>query len=171
MKPVLLNFSSQKARKQWRRDWSVLALSLLLLIFVIREAQTLQDKQLQRLQNQAASQQAQQALILSGSDPQQEKLARSMAESLNLPWYELLAALESIKTMHPEVYLTSVLPDARKQQLVISGQVARLDLLLSYIDALNQHALFSDTLPVSQQQAVTAGRGMTFTLKTVWQHE
>lgn len=169
MKPLTLNFSRQSARRQRRRDWSVLVLSLLLLVFVAREALTVQ----QGLEKKVAesAQQSRKMSITAPVDPEKQKLARSMADSLNLPWYELLEALEAVKELHPNVFLRQVLPDARKQQVVISGDVKQLELLLAYIDSLNQHRLFSDTLLVSQQPAIPVSNGMAFTLKMVWHHE
>lgn len=170
MKPLILNFSNQAARRQQRRDWTVLVLSLLLLVFIGREALDLHEK----AQKQQQAQQTKQAQVLRISepvDPERQKLAQSMAKSLNLPWYDLLDALESVTAEHPEVFLKSVLPDARKQQIIISGEVKRLELLLTYIDALNGHALFRDALPLNQQQIVPVSAGMAFTLKLEWHHE
>ncbi len=169
MKPLELNFSRQPMRKRRRRDWSVLVLSLLLLVFVGREAATLRQHQLKQVV--VESEQNRIVQLAAPGDPEKRKLAQSMADSLNLPWYELLEALESVKKQHPEVYLKAVLPDAGKQQVVISGEVKRLGLLLAYIDTLNQHSLFTEVLPVSQQQIVPVSNGMAFTLKLEWRHE
>lgn len=170
MKPLQLNFSRQALRRKRRRDWSVLVLSLLLLVFVGREAFDKQT-QLQLAKQQYLAERENVVQMIVPLDPEKQKLARSMARSLNLPWYELLQALESVKTQHPDVFLKSILPDARKQQVLISGEVKRLDQLLAYIDSLNQHELFGDALPVSQQQTVPVSNGMTFTLKLEWHHE
>lgn len=169
MKPLELNFSRQPMRKRRRRDWSVLVLSLLLLVFVGREAATLRQHQLKQVVVELEQNRIVQ--LAAPGDPEKRKLAQSMADSLNLPWYELLEALESVKKQHPEVYLKAVLPDAGKQQVVISGEVKRLGLLLAYIDTLNQHTLFTEVLPVSQQQIVPVSNGMAFTLKLEWRHE
>lgn len=169
MKPLKLNFSHQAQRRQQRRNWTVLVLSLLLLVFIGREALTIQ-----RSHESQAMKRTEQSRVLQMTapvDPEKQKLAQSVADSLNLPWYELLEALESVKQQHPEVYLREVLPDARKQQVVISGDVKQLGALLAYIDSLNQHRLFSDALLVSQQQAVPVSNGMAFSLKVVWRHE
>lgn len=168
MKLLDMNFSGLAKRKRRRRDGTVLLLSLLLIVFIAREATTLQqfDKQ------QKQSSHSQQSMVISTPvDPAARKLAETMANSLNLPWYELLAALESVKQQHPDVFLTAVLPDARKQQVVIGGEVQRLEQLLSYIDSLNAEPLFKEVLLVNQQQTKPATTGMSFTLKLEWEHE
>lgn len=169
MKPLRLNFSQQAVRRQRRRDWTVLVLSLLLLVFIGREAMSLQQE-LQR-QETKQRQQAQQTRITAPVDLEQQKLARSMADSLNVPWYDFFEAMESVKRQHPDVFLNSLLPDARKQQVVLSGQVKQLDQLLGFIDDMNRHRLFSNALLVSQQQLAPVSDGMGFTLKLVWRHE
>ena len=169
MKPLELNFSRQPIQKRRRRDWSVLVVSMLLLVFVGREATTLRRHQLKQVV--VKQEQSRVVQLAASGNPEKRKLAQSMADSLNLPWYELLEALESVKKQHPEVYLKAVLPDAGKQQVVISGEVKQLGLLLAYIDTLNQHSLFSEVLPVSQQQIVPVSNGMAFTLKLEWRHE
>lgn len=168
MKPLRFNFSQQAVRRQRRRDWTILVLSVLLLVFIGREALSLQQE-LQRQQTKQR-QQVQQTQITAPVDQEQQKLARNMADSLNLPWYDLLEAMESVKQQHPDVFLNSLLPDARKQQVVMSGQVKQLDQLLGFIDDLNRHQLFSDALLVNQQQLALSD-GMGFTLKLVWRHE
>lgn len=169
MKPLKLNFSHQAERRQQRRNWTVLVLSLLLLVFIGREALTIQrSHESQVMKRTEQSRVLQMTTVV---DPEQQKLAQSVADSLNLPWYELLEALESVKQQHPEVYLREVLPDASRQQVVISGDVKQLGALLAYIDSLNQHRLFSDALLVSQQQAVPVSNGMAFSLKVLWRHE
>lgn len=169
MKPLILNFSRQTRRRQRRRDGSVLALSLLLLVFVGREALTIQESfKSQEIQR---TEQSHELSMTAPVDPEKQKLARSMADSLNLPWYEMLEAMESVKQKHPDVFLKAILPDAGKQQVVISGEVKQLQQLLAYIDTLNQHRLFSDALLVSQQQMVPVSDGMSFTFKLVWRHE
>lgn len=169
MKSLRLNFSHQASRRQRRRDWSVLVLSLLLLVFVGREALSIQ----QRLDSQSikTAEKSRVLNIAAPVDPEKQKLVQSVADSLNLPWYELLEALELVKQDHPGVFLREILPDVRKQQVVISGNVKQLEPLLAYMDSLNQHPLFSDTLLVSQQQATNDANGMAFTLKLVWRHE
>lgn len=168
MKPIILNFSRQAERRQRRRDWTVLLLSLVLLVFIGRE--TLSIKQDLELQETQSRQQTQEMMMTAPVDPEQQKLARNMADSLNLPWYELFDAIESVKQHHPDVFLNAILPDARKHQVVMSGQVSRLEQLLLFIDELNQHRLFSDALLVNQQ-LTPVNNGMSFTLKLVWRHE
>jgi len=165
MKPIALNFSKQLARKQRKRDLSVLVLSLLLIIFMGREALMLSEQRAEQSQAKSARQEILRPTFI--IDPEQQKLAQSMADSLNVPWYELLMALESVTQAHPEVYLHSIEPDARKNEVIISGEVKRLEILLPYIDSLNQHALFSHALPVNQQ-LVAVSNGMAFTLKVEW---
>ncbi len=169
MKPLLVNFSKLSARKQRRRDWTVLLLGMLLIVFIAREGLSVQQQQ--NTQQDIAKRSTESVEVIAPFDPEKRKLAETMAHSLNLPWHELFAALEEVKQQHEEVYLTALLPDVRKRQIIIEGEVKHLQQLLAYIDSLNQHALFSDVLPVSQQQTQPVANGMSFTLKLGWRHE
>ncbi len=169
MKAVMLNFSHQSQRRQRRRDGTVLVICLLMLVFVGREALSIKQELLS--QQSKSEQQKEAQHILSPVDPLKQKLAYEMADSLNLPWYELLEALETVKKPHQAVFLKQVIPDTRKHQVVINGEVKELDSLLAYLDSLNQHPLFSNALLMSQQQIVPVNSGMAFSLKMEWHHE
>lgn len=162
-----MNFSNLAQRKRRRRDGTVLLLCLILIVFIAREAFTLQQNRVQQTQ----SSEAEQTLSVSVPvDPESQKLAMMMANSLNLPWYELLASLESVKQQHPDVFLNAVLPDARKKQVVIGGQVKKLDQLLAYIDGLNKEPIFREVLLVNQQLDLNTADTL-FTLKLEWDDE
>lgn len=169
MKPLALNFSHQLSRKQRRRDWIVLALSAVLIMVVLTEIRQLQQQQSPSNVESRPEQTRHQAELLVAS-PRQQRQLQSMVQSLNLPWYELLSALELIKQEHPDVYLIAILPDVANQQILLRGEAKTLDSLLSFIDSLNQHAMFRSALPLNQQQIIPKAGSMLFTLKLEWRH-
>jgi len=168
MKSIDLNFSSQLQRQHRRRDLLMLIIILLLLAFVSNEY-WINNQQLEQriVQHQPLAQQRIMA-PLSERDRARQKLAASLVTSLNTPWYQMLDALENVKQNFPEIYLTTLVPDVQKQNIVLSGQVARLDTLLAFVDALNEQSLFNDVLPLSQRELVSNGNGIEFSLIVGW---
>lgn len=169
MNALSLNFSRQRLRKQRRRDWIVLVLSAVLMMVVLMEIRQLeQQHSVATVESQPAQTRSQAELLL--SEPRQQRQLQTMVQSLNLPWYELLSALESIKQAHPEVFLTAITPDVTNKQILLRGQAKTLDILLAFVDALNQQEMFNSALPLSQQQIIPKADGMQFTLKLEWRH-
>jgi hypothetical protein len=168
MKRIDLNFSHQMTQHRHRRDLLIVIVSLVVLMFLIAEymANTQQLAQ-QNLTQQPVVEQLVNPGI-SERDLRRQQLAHALAASLNTPWYQMLDAIEVVKQQHPEVYLKSILPDANREEILITGQVERLDMLLSFIDSLNKQALFDDVLPLNQRQLVSDGKGIEFSLKMRW---
>lgn len=169
MKALALNFSRQRLRKQRRRDWVVLVLSAIVLVVVLTEIRQLQLQHTAvTIENRPKPTRTQVETIL--TEPRQQRQLQAMVQSLNLPWYELLSALEQIKQEHPDVFLTAVVPDVTNKQVLLRGQTKTLDNLLAFVDALNKQQTFRSALPLNQQQIVPKADGMQFTLKLEWRH-
>jgi hypothetical protein len=168
MKRIDLNFSHQMTRHRHRRDLLIVIVSLVLLMFLISEymANTRQLAQ-QNLEQQPVVEQFD-SPVISERDLRRQQLAHALAASLNTPWYQMLDAIEIVKQQHPDVYLKSILPDTNKEEILITGQVEQLDMLLSFIDGLNKQTLFDDVLPLNQRQLVSGGKGIEFSLKMGW---
>jgi len=168
MKRIDLNFSHQITRYRHRRDLLIIIVSFVVLMFMIGEymanrQQLAQQKlAMQPVVEQLASP------VISEHDLRRQQIARDLASSLNTPWYQMLDAIERIKQQHPKVYLKTILPDANKEEIIITGEVEQLDMLLNFIDGLNEQALFDDVLPLSQRQLVSGGKGIEFSLKMGW---
>lgn len=169
MKALSLNFSRQRLRKQRRRDWIVLVLSVVLIMVVLTEIRQLQQQHsVATVESRPEQTRSQTELLLIA--PRQQRQLQTMVQSLNLPWYELLSALELIKQEHPDVFLTAIEPNVTNKQVMLRGQAKTLDNLLAFVDALNKHAVFRSALPLSQQQIIPKVDGMQFTLKLEWRH-
>lgn len=168
MKRVDLNFSHQMTQHRHRRDLIIVIVSFVLLMFLISEymANTRQLAQ----QNLAHQPVVEQLLspVISERDLRRQQVANALATALNTPWYQMLDAIESVKQENPDVYLKTILPDANKQEILITGQVEQLDMLLSFIDGLNKQALFDDVLPLNQRQLADGVKGIEFSLKMGW---
>jgi hypothetical protein len=169
MKALTLNFSRQRLRQQRRRDWVIVLLSVVLLVVVLTEIRQIRQQH-KAITIESSPKPTRSQVETQFSEPRQQRQLQSMVQSLNLPWYELLLALEQIKQSHPEVFLTAVMPDATNKQIILRGQTKTLDNLLAFVDALNQHPAFRSALPLSQQQVVPKADGMQFTLKLEWRH-
>lgn len=169
MKALSLNFSRQRLRKQRRRDGIVLVLSAVVMMVVVTEIRQLQQQHsVTTVESRPEQTRSQAELLL--SEPRQQRQLQAMVQSLNLPWYELLSALEAIKQEHPDVFLTAITPDVTNSKIMLRGQAKTLDSLLAFVDALNQQETFSSALPLNQQQIIPKAEGMQFTLKLEWRH-
>ena len=169
MSGLTLNFTRQAEKRRRQRELAVLLLSLLMLAFIGRETVLLKQQPHENVPTMNAEQQ--QIRVLTEQDKQAQQLALSVAEALNTPWLEMLAALEDVKQQHPDVYVKTILPDARKGEIFISGEVKKLGDFLRYLDALNAQTMFTDSLPISQQQLIPVSDGMAFSLKLEWRYE
>ena len=168
MTPLTMNFSKLASRKQTRRDRLLLSVGMILIAFIASEIFKIQEQH----HSKQATLTAPSVIQLSESvDPALRKLAESMAVSLNLPWYDLLLSLESVKQNHPDVYLTAVLPDSRKKQVILSGEVKQLGELLAFLDSLNASERFNEALLLNQQQSESAPERVMFSLKMEWQYD
>lgn len=168
MKAVSLNFSHQLIRRQRRRDLVILVLSVVLILVVMTNLREVQQDIAVTTQNRTEFKRSQ--VVAIASDPRQQRQVQAMVQSLNLPWYELLTALEKIKQQHQDIFLTAIMPDAANKQVILDGEAKTLDNLLAFIDDLNNEVIFRSALPLNQQQVIPSANGMQFTLKLEWRH-
>jgi hypothetical protein len=167
MKYLALNFTSQARRQRQRRVLTVILLCGLLLVFLVNEYLSNQQRIAAISRPQQTAEPQLTITMPSEQELQRDRLAHALADTLNTPWIEMLAAIETVKQQHPDVYLKVMQPDARKGEIVVSGEVKRLEQLLAFIRSLNEQTLFYNVLPFSQRQAATGG-GMEFSLKIGW---
>jgi hypothetical protein len=99
-------------------------------------------------------------------DPRVSKAANQVARELQVPWAELLAALEAVPT--PEVALLGVEPSAQRHVVRITAEAKNSVAMLDYLDAL-QARKFSDVWLLSHTiQAQTPGTPVRFIVQLKW---
>jgi hypothetical protein len=99
-------------------------------------------------------------------DPRVSKAANQVARELQVPWAELLAALESVPT--PEIALLGVEPSAQRHVVRITAEAKNSAAMLDYLEALHGHQ-FSDVWLLSHQiQLQTPGTPTRFIVQLKW---
>jgi hypothetical protein len=99
-------------------------------------------------------------------DPRVSKAANQVARELQVPWAELLAALEAVPT--PEVALLGVEPSAQRHVVRITAEAKNSAAMLDYLQDL-QGRRFSDVWLLSHQvQAQTPGTPTRFIVQLKW---
>ena len=99
-------------------------------------------------------------------DPRVSKAANQVARELQVPWAELLAALEAVPM--PEVALLGVEPSAQRHVVRITAEAKNSVAMLDYLDAL-QARKFSDVWLASHTiQAQTPGTPVRFIVQLKW---
>jgi len=100
-------------------------------------------------------------------DPRVSKAANQIARELQMPWAEMLAALEAVPT--PEVALLGVEPSALRHVVRITAEAKNSGAMLDYLQALQGGRQFSDVWLTSHQvQALTPGTPVRFVVQLKW---
>ncbi len=171
MNPLQLDFST---RKQQARNMAgmfaaaVLALAVAGLVLQHRdvldriarlEAQTTAGK------NRAAARHA----LPSEAELRETKAAFDAQRALNMPWNELLTALEAVQAQHARIHLVSVQPNPAKGEVAINGEAPDFSGLMAYVQALRSQTVFSEVVLLSQRRVNEDGRHrLGFTLLAGW---
>jgi len=94
------------------------------------------------------------------------KAANQVARELQVPWAELLAALEAVP--NPEVALLGVEPSAQRKVVRITAEAKNSVAMLDYLEAL-QARKFSDVWLASHAiQTQTPGTPVRFVVQLKW---
>ena len=100
-------------------------------------------------------------------DPRVSKAANQIARELQMPWAEMLAALESVPTS--EVAVLGVEPSALRHQVRITAEAKNSTAMLDYLQALQAGPEFSDVwLSSHLVQAQTPGTPLRFIVQLKW---
>jgi len=99
-------------------------------------------------------------------DPRVSKAANQVARELQVPWAELLAALEAVPT--PEVALLGVEPSAQRHVVRITAEAKNSSAMLDYLEALHGHQFSEIWLLSHQIQAQTPGTPTRFIVQLKW---
>ena len=100
------------------------------------------------------------------SDEQIQILSYAVTR-LNVPWNSLFVALESIHS--PNVALTSILPNQKKQQLEVTGEARNVQAMLGYVESLEDLAMLEHvTLQKHQVDETHSYRPVKFVILADW---
>lgn len=179
MKTLSINFAPPSLRRSLRQihplAWLVLLLALLLALATLLNAQTLRQQQqeiasdLQAKQNRLQQRQPVAVKIARPPVPEPQANAVNTAISqLNLPWRDLLSALEA--GTPKTIALLSIEPDARKQTLKGVAEAKDSDAMLDFISQLKQQDFF-DQVWLSKHETVEQdpNRPLRFQFEAHWE--
>jgi hypothetical protein len=100
-------------------------------------------------------------------DPRVSKAANQIARELQMPWAEMLAALEAVPT--PDVALLGVEPSALRHVVRITAEAKNSAAMLDYLQALQAGPQFADVwLSSHLVQAQTPGAPVRFIVQLKW---
>ena len=145
MKKISHNFLSS-AQPISIRDWSLLALALVMMVLVYskqqRVTQAIDEKMMQ-----------QQALSQQQLQPRQDarlsenlQLAQTVQQQLNLPWMTMLATLEQIKQNNPNIDILSIEPSKQRANIILKGEASTFADITQLVDALRTQPAFNDAV-------------------------
>jgi hypothetical protein len=100
-------------------------------------------------------------------DPRASKAANQIAHELQMPWAEMLAALEAVASA--DVALLGVEPSAQRHVVRITAEAKNSAVMLDYLQALQTGSQFSDVWLTSHLvQAQTPGTPVRFIVQLKW---
>jgi hypothetical protein len=170
-KAARLDLDFSPARRTGPMGWTVLALGTAAAVLAAVQFQSAQAS-LKALNSELNSAAGRIASAEGGSragpplDPRVSKAANQVARELQVPWAELLAALESVPI--PEVALLGVEPSAQRRVVRITAEAKNPNAMLDYLQALHGRQ-FSDVWLLSHQLEVqTPGTPTRFIVQLKW---
>jgi Tfp pilus assembly protein PilN len=138
----------------WSTAWSAQA----------TQARTLADME-QRDAEQASK--ASRPVALSASEQARKRAIQRVSASLQTPWSDLLAALETAP--RDNVALLAIEPSVARQQVRLTAEARDPESMIDYLTSLQADARLSQVVLVSHQvQAQAPGKPVRFTLQAAW---
>ena len=102
-------------------------------------------------------------------DPRATKAAAGVARDLQVPWSEMLAALENVQAK--DVALLGVEPSATRHNIRITAETKSLDAMLNYVDALRSDSFPEVSLASHQVEPQTPGNPVRFVVQARWRSQ
>jgi hypothetical protein len=89
--------------------------------------------------------------------------------ALNMPWNDLLHALEQAQSRNGKISLIAVQPNPVKGEVAVSGEAADFNVLMDYVKSLREQKVFSDVVLVNQRWVEEDGeQRLGFALSAGW---
>jgi Tfp pilus assembly protein PilN len=102
-------------------------------------------------------------------DPRATKAAAGVARDLQVPWAEMLTALENVQAK--DVALLGVEPSATRHNIRITAETKSLDAMLNYVDALRSDSFPEVSLASHQVEPQTPGNPVRFVVQARWRSQ
>ena len=169
MKRLQLDFSPHRARLRNTLGGAALMACLLAGFVLLADQRNLDQRISQYTQQEqpgkrAGSNTRPDPLLLS-----EEKQAREAQHALDMPWNDLLGALEQVQSASFGIHLLSVQPNPARGEVVLGGEADDFATLMDYVKALRAQPQFYDVVLVNQRLTETAGQTrLAFTLLAQW---
>ncbi len=100
------------------------------------------------------------------ADPRATKAAAAVARDLQVPWAQMLSALETVQAR--EVALLAVEPSALRHNIRITAEAKSADAMLNYVEALRGDSFPEVILASHQVQVQTPGNPVRFVVQVRW---
>jgi Tfp pilus assembly protein PilN len=172
MEPLKLDYLTD-GRSIWIGAVALVAglFALLLVVWNYQEVNQKISQQEVLVANVRHANVAREAMTTTEKDSEQVALeikqANSIILELSLPWKELFDAFES--SLHSDIAVLAIEPDAQKGLVRISGEAKSLDSLPGYIAYLQKISLFKDVALLNHQiQEQDPQRPVRFMLQATW---
>ncbi len=100
------------------------------------------------------------------ADPRATKAAAGVARDLQVPWAEMLAALEAVQAR--DVALLGVEPSPMRHNIRITAEAKSPEAMLNYVDALRSDSFPEVSLSSHQFEAQVPGNPVRFVVQARW---
>ncbi len=100
------------------------------------------------------------------ADPRATKAAAGVARDLQVPWAEMLTALEAVQAR--DVALLGVEPSPTRHNIRITAEAKTPDAMLNYVDALRSESFPDVHLSSHQLEVQTPGVPVRFVIQARW---
>lgn len=99
--------------------------------------------------------------------PEKRKALQESVTTLTMPWSALFEAIEA--TQHKDVTLLTLEPNAKKQQVMMTGEAKNLQLALQYVAQLQQQPVLSQVfLQKHSVDESNVSKPVRFTVLAKW---
>jgi len=154
---INLDFAEKTQLNNTSWTWGILAIALLAMTFLYTQYQGTSKKiseQIRLAENKARSEDARKPnLAAAPAMLDKLKLAQQTQQQLDLPWMQMLKALETVKASNPHIAILSISPNKNRAEIKLTGQTAEFSDITSFLDALRTNNSFTDAVLVSQHLA------------------
>jgi Tfp pilus assembly protein PilN len=172
-KPARLDLDFSPARRNGPAGWLLLAAGLAAALVAAVQFQSAQAarmalaSELSSANGRLSSAKGETVRAGPPVDPRVSKAANQIARELQMPWAEMLAALEAVPTS--DVALLGVEPSALRHVVRITAEAKNSGAMLDYLQALQGGRQFSDVwLSSHLAQTQTPGTPVRFIVQLKW---
>jgi hypothetical protein len=163
-----LNFAP--ARRNAPMGWLLLAVGLVIATVAGVQFRSAHAERLARAGDLVAIRGKDIAFVPEGAgpaaDPRAAKAAAGVARDLQVPWSELLTALENVQAR--DVALLAVEPSPTRHSVRITAEAKNADAMFAYIEALHGDSFPEENLTSHQVQTQTPGSPVRFVVQARW---